>query len=88
MKEKDFIIKGRSLQKVYCSDIYQPYGCNKLIITERYLTTKIFSKHVKRYVVLSRLCGQILGNFQWLNYALLKSLVRVFCNPNGCRLNL
>jgi hypothetical protein len=59
--------KERLKQKSYCSDIYQPYGCNKLIITARYSTTKTCSKLAKRCVVLSKLCGQILGNFQQLN---------------------
>jgi hypothetical protein len=59
--------KARLKQKDYCSDIYHPYGCNKLIITTRDSTTKTFSKLSKRCVVLSRLCGPILGNFQQLN---------------------
>jgi hypothetical protein len=67
MIEQTLAQKKVVIKKFNCSDIYQPYGCNKLIITTRYLTTKTCSKLAKRCVVLSRLCGQILGNFQRLN---------------------
>jgi hypothetical protein len=40
MKEQDFSIKARLSQKVYCSDIYQPYGCSKPSLITENLTNK------------------------------------------------
>jgi hypothetical protein len=57
MIEQDFSTKNKAVIKGNCNDIYQLYGCNKLVITERDLATKICSKLAKRCIVFSGLCG-------------------------------